>query len=156
MKYFVLAGLVSLAAESLATPPLYVVRESATGKSELIVTLSLPKGDGQPRKLVTRAPLLGLNAQVQSPRCGKRELRQDGAGAWVVPGKCVEVVWTVRAKLVPNAGADVSQQATLRFSNPSWFLFSEPASLLRLQSDNGPSTITLKTTSLESSGLGAT
>ena len=156
MKYFVLAGLVSLAAESLATPPLYVVRESATGKSELIVTLSLPRGDGQPRKLVTRAPLLGLNAQVQSPRCGKRALRQDNAGAWVVPNQCVEVVWTVRAKLVPNAGADVSQQATLRFSNPSWFLFSEPASLLRLQSDNGPSTITLKTTSPESSGLGAT
>ena len=73
-----------------------------------------------------------------------------------MPNQCVEVVWTVRAKLVPNAGADVSQQATLRFNNPSWFLFSEPASLLRLQSDNGPSTITLKTTSLESSGLGAT
>ena len=73
-----------------------------------------------------------------------------------MPYKCVEVMWTVRAKRVPQAGADVSKQNTLRFSHPSWFLFSEPTSLLRLENDNGQSTITFKATSRGSSSVGAT
>ena len=148
--------LVALVSISTANASEYHVTELASGNPELLATLNLAKKDGNARTLISRSDSLGLKSQIRSPRCGRTLLRRQSDGAWIVPARCTKVAWNVRVKVAIDGKVDVSTQATVKFHKPSWLLLSEPTSLLRLQGDNEPSTITIRGTSKRSSSVGAT
>lgn len=140
---------------SAASASEYRVTELGPRVRDLLVTMNLPKGNGKPRTLISRATALGLKSQVHSPRCGKTMLKKNFDGGWIVPTWCAKVAWKVRAEIVIDGKMDVSAQTTAKFQSPSWFLLSEPTSLLRLTGDAEPSTIALRGTSKRSSSIGA-
>lgn len=151
-----LACALLLTSVSLSTAAQYTVASDTRRPTDLVVNLKLPAGDGQPRKLVARGTAWGLESQVGAPRCGKTLLRRDNDGMWIAPGSCREVTWNVHPKKVRDGIADVSEQASLFFRQQGWTLLSEPTSLLRLEGDLLPSTLSIATQSGRHALLGAT
>jgi hypothetical protein len=133
----------------------YLVTADPSQLSELTVTLQLPRGAEGPRKLNVRGTDMGVHAQIDTPRCGRRPLRMTNDRAWVAPRGCDAVTWFVRPRAVHDGEAIVSDQATLLFAN-RWVLLSEPASLLRIADDKATNSLTIQTRSGQPVGFGAT
>ena len=106
-------------------------------------SLDLTSSQGTERTLAVRGIEWGLTSQVSDPRCGTRPLASASPAVWKVPPDCTKVSWTVRFVTAQPGKVDASEQKSLYFSRARWWLLSEPTSLLRLQGDEGPSTLSI-------------
>lgn len=110
----------------------YQVR--VTNKPEILeLQLTLPTNSKSPTQLTVRGIAWGLAAQVHHVRCADQPLIQDAKGYWVAPANCTIVTWEVKADRVDSSGANANEQRTLVLGSPSWYLLSEPTSILRPQ-----------------------
>lgn len=119
-------------------------------------TLELPPSKGSGRALVLRGVEWGLTAQVSNPRCGTQALKKSGPAEWTVPPDCMKASWTVDFVAAQPGKIDASEQKSLYFPSARWWLLSEPTSLLRLQDDEAPSSLTIGFVGKPMQQMGAT
>lgn len=119
-------------------------------------SLDMSVSRGVERTLVARGTEWGLESQVVGPRCGDRRLSRAGKAAWKVPPDCMRVNWTVRFASARPWKVDASEQKSVHFPGPHWWLLSEPTALLRVQGDEAPSTLSIAFVGPAMPQLGAT
>lgn len=152
---FVLAAAVVLCASAVAQAQYTITvdpKRPSTGSASLDLTTSR----GTERTLVVRGVDWGLTSQVTEPRCGTRPLATAGPAMWKVPPDCTKASWTVRFVTAQPGKVDASEQKSVYFPRGPWWLLSDPTSLLRLQGDMAPSTLSIVFAGTPMAQLGAT
>jgi hypothetical protein len=134
----------------------YALRVDPKQPSTAFASLDLATSRGTERTLVLRGIDWGLTSQVTEPRCGAEPLRVAGPAAWSVPPDCTSASWTVRFIDAEPGKVDASAQESVHLPGGSWWLLSDPTSLLRLQGDEASSTLTISFAGKPMAHLGAT
>ena len=115
----------------------YTITIHPTEPNTAQAALTLPAESGGQRRLVSRAADVQARSQVSNVGCDGAPLEMAGEGAWVLPSECRVAHWDAAFDLAGPQGVQASDQQSVAFST-GWWLFSGPASLLRLEPEPEP------------------
>jgi hypothetical protein len=124
-------------ADSPGSQPLpthYTIRVDAARPLELEASLDLHEFPGLDRTAGVQGTGFGLASQVQNVHCDGAVITASADGLWTLPNGCRRLQWTVAVRVAAPLAVDASEQESLFFENPGWWLLSEPTSLLRVSS----------------------
>jgi hypothetical protein len=134
----------------------YTITVDPKRPSTASASLDLTNSRGTERALIVRGVDWGLTSQVTEPRCGTQPLSAAGPATWKVPPDCTKANWTVRFVTGQPGNIGASEQKSVYFPGGPWWLLSDPTSLLRLQGDEAPSTLSIVYAGTPMAQLGAT
>lgn len=141
---------------SAGTQAQYTITVDPKRPTTASASLDLTTSQGAERTLAVRGVAWGLTSQVSEPRCGTKPLASAGPAQWKVPPNCTMANWTVRFATARPGRVDASEQKSAYFPDGPWWLLSDPTSLLRLEGEDAPSTLSIVFAGAAMPRLGAT
>jgi hypothetical protein len=110
----------------------YTVHINAARPLQLEASLDLGEFAGTARTAGVQGAGFGLAPQVRDVRCDEVGIGTSAEGVWPLPDGCRQLQWTIAVRAAEALAVDASEQASLFFADPGWWVLSEPTSLLRV------------------------